>query len=83
MNNETSKYFIREVSVWLNLNHKNIVKIHNAGVLPVPYLEREHVEDWEDNKKPWRLRKPIEEISAIELIKGIAVGLKYAHSKGI
>ncbi len=84
---KTSKTFIREVSTWLHLDHPNIVKLHDVDILPVPYLEMEFVEGIELNGKTVRTLdgypKPADEETALNLVKGIAEGLSYAHSKGI
>jgi len=83
----TSKTFIKEVSAWLQLNHPNIVKLHDVDILPVPYLEMEFVEGTKVNGRTVRdlggYPKPVDEGTALRLIRGIAAGLKHAHSKGI
>ncbi|AEK71924.1 Serine/threonine protein kinase, putative S-layer protein [Thermococcus sp. 4557] len=84
---KTSKGFLKEVSAWLHLNHPNIVRLHDADILPVPYLEMEFVEGIEVNGTRVRdlgaYPKPVGEKRALELIRGIASGLAHAHSKGI
>ncbi|WP_297489633.1 PEGA domain-containing protein [Thermococcus sp.] len=84
---KTSKTFIREVSTWLHLDHPNIVKLYDVDILPVPYLEMEYVEGVNLNGKTIRTLdgypKPTDEETALNLIRGIAEGLKHAHSKGI
>lgn len=84
---KTSKTFLREVSTWFQLNHPNVVKLYDADILPVPHLEMEFVEGAEVDGKLVRtleeLPKPVDEKTALGLIKGIAEGLKHAHSKGI
>ncbi|WP_010480242.1 serine/threonine-protein kinase, partial [Thermococcus zilligii] len=84
---KTSKTFIREVSTWLHLDHPNIVRLYDADILPVPYLEMEYVEGVKVNgetvKDLDRYPKPVDEKTALKLIRGIAEGLKHAHSKGI
>ncbi|WP_232054710.1 PEGA domain-containing protein [Thermococcus sp. 2319x1] len=83
----TSRTFIKEVSSWLHLNHPNIVKLHDVDILPVPYLEMEYVEGVNVDGKTIRdldaYPKPVDEKMALKLIKGVAEGLKHAHSKGI
>jgi len=84
---KTSGLFLREVAAWYNLNHENIVKLHGADILPVPYLEMEFVEGAEVDGKLARtleeLPKPVDEEKALRFIGGIARGLAHAHSKGI
>ncbi|GAB6102214.1 hypothetical protein JCM16138_14370 [Thermococcus atlanticus] len=83
----TSKTFIKEVSSWLHLNHENIVKLYDVDILPVPYLEMEFVEGAEVDGRLARdldeYPKPLDEKTALKLIRGIALGLAHAHSKGI
>ena len=38
LDKEVSKVFLIELAAWLNLNHKNIVKLYNADILPLPYI---------------------------------------------
>jgi len=84
---KTSKIFIKEVSTWLHLNHPNIVKLYDVDILPIPYLEMEFVEGVNVDGKTVRdlggYPKPVDEKTALKLIRGIAEGLKHAHSKGI
>ncbi|ALM75539.1 serine/threonine-protein kinase [Thermococcus barophilus] len=84
---KTSKTFIKEVSTWFHLNHPNIVKLYDVDILPIPYLEMEYIEGVKLNGKTIRdldkYPKPVDEKTALNLIKGIASGLKYAHNKGI
>ncbi len=84
---KTSKAFISEVSTWLHLTHPNIVKLYDADILPIPHLEMEFIEGAKINSKLARdleeYPKPVDERVALKLIKGIAEGLKHAHSKGI
>ena len=83
----TSKTFIKEVSTWLHLNHPNIVRLYDVDILPVPYLEMEYVEGIQVDGKVVRdlgaYPKPVEEETALKLVKGITEGLRHAHSKGI
>ena len=83
----TSKTFIKEVSTWLHLNHPNIVRLYDVDILPVPYLEMEYVEGVKVGGKTIRdldkYPKPVDEGTALKLIKGIAEGLRYAHEKGV
>ena len=84
---KTSSLFIKEVAVWYNLNHENIVRLYKADILPVPYLEMELIEGVEVDGKLVRdldkYPKPVDEETALKLITGIAQGLAHAHSKDI
>ncbi|WP_169302025.1 PEGA domain-containing protein [Thermococcus gammatolerans] len=83
----TSKTFLKEITAWLQLDHPNIVRLYDVDILPVPYLEMEFVEGVNVDGKTVRdlggYPKPVDEKTALKLIKGIAEGLKHAHSKGI
>lgn len=84
---KTSALFIKEVAAWYNLNHENIVRLYKADILPRPYLEMELVEGAEVNGKLIRnldeYPKPVDEKTALSIVRGIAKGLAHAHSKGI
>jgi hypothetical protein len=87
LDDKAGKAFLNEVNVWLSLNHKNIVSLIDANVIPFPYLELEFIDGAEFNGKIIKsvneLPKPLKEDIALKIIKGIAEGLKYAHSKNI
>jgi serine/threonine protein kinase len=87
LDDKAGKAFLNEVNVWLSLNHKNIVSLIDANVIPFPYLELEFIDGVELNGKIIKsvneLPKPLKEDIALKIIKGIAEGLKYAHSKNI
>jgi len=75
---QTGKSFVREITSWQNLNHRNIVKLYDLNILPIPYLEMELCDGNLEG-----LPKPLEIERAARLIFDIAEGLKYAHSKEI
>jgi serine/threonine protein kinase len=87
LDDKAGKAFLNEVNVWLNLKHQNIVSLIDANVIPFPYLELEFIDGAEFNGKIIKsvneLPKPLKEDIALKIIKGIAEGLKYAHSKKI
>lgn len=87
VNKETNKSFINEISAWLHLDHPNIVKLYKVGIDPVPYIEMEYVEGVKIKGRLVRNLEeyptPVGEKTALRLIKGIAKGLKHAHSKQI
>lgn len=74
----TGKSFIREISVWKKLKHKNIVEIYSANIFPVPYIEMEYL-----GKNLTALKTPLPPSKALSLITGIAEGLEYAHDMGV
>jgi len=71
----------------LNLNHPNIVRLFDADYKPIEHLEMEFVEGVNVNGKIVRdlegYPKPLNETTAVNIIRQIAEGLKHAHSKGI
>jgi serine/threonine protein kinase len=87
LDDKAGKAFLNEVNVWLNLKHQNIVSLIDANVIPFPYLELEFIDGVELNGKIIKsvneLPNPLKEDIALKIIKGIAEGLKYAHSKNI
>ena len=78
LDESTGKAFIRELENWTKLDHKNIVKIYDYNILPIPYFEMELCD-----YSLADLKKPLDPERAGWLIFNIAEGLKYAHSKKI
>ncbi len=77
--NETAgKCFMKEIKAWEDLNHENIVNIHEVNILPVPYVEMEYI-----GRSLADLEKPLSPEEAARIVRGIAKGLAYAHSQGI
>jgi serine/threonine protein kinase len=76
-----------EVAAWLSLDHENIVRLYGISKDPIPHLEMEFVEGIRIDGKIARdlgdLPKPVDEKTAIKLVRGIAEGLRHAHSKGV
>lgn len=72
------KSFMRELTNWVKLKHKNIVEVFGYNVLPVPFFEMELCQTSLD-----KLKKPLKPNNAINYMIGISDGLKYAHSKKI
>ena len=71
--------FLKEVSVWKNLNHPNIVKLHHYDDKPIPWLSMEYMDGCS-------LRERLNQLSFAESIKIIiktAKALEYAHTKGV
>ena len=73
--------FIREVSNWIHLRHPNIVRLYNANIIPIPFLEMEYCDDSLENIL--RKKRVLPPLEAARIIFEVAEGLKYAHSKGI
>jgi hypothetical protein len=77
--NETAgKCFMKEIKAWEDLAHENIVKIHEVNILPVPYVEMEFI-----GTSLADLVKPLPSGDAARIVRDIAKGLSYAHSRGI
>jgi len=70
------KDFVKELAVWLNLNHPNIVKLLDYGINPRPYMVMELM-----NGKLHG--KTFDKDTATRIILDVLSGLKYAHKKGI
>lgn len=77
--NETAgKCFMKEIKAWEDLSHENIVKIHEVNILPVPYVEMEFI-----GTSLADIAKPLPSGDAARIVRDIAQGLGYAHSRGI
>jgi tRNA A-37 threonylcarbamoyl transferase component Bud32 len=74
----TGKSFLKEMRVWEELHHPNIVEVSEVNILPFPYVEMEYI-----GRSLDQLEKPMEPSRAVDLIQGIAAGLAYAHHKGV
>src|SRR5215211_2851266 len=75
--------FLREIKVAARLNHPHILPLHDSGALDsflyyvMPYVEGESLRERLDREE----YLPIEE--AVNLTRGIASALDYAHRQGI
>ena len=78
LDENTGRAFLREITNWLHLKHPNIVRLYDANILPIPFLEMEYCESSLE-----KLPKPLPVEVASYIVFNIAEGLKYAHSKGI
>ena len=79
LDESTGKSFIREISVWQQISHENIIDLYDMNVFPIPYLELEYV----DGGSLDTLKIPMEIEQASHLIFNVAEGLKHAHNQGI
>ncbi len=82
-NNEIRERFYREAKILANLNHTNIVQVYelkefeNFCYIVMEYLEGESLKSIISNKKP------LSNLSKLEIARQIASGIAYAHSKGV
>jgi len=74
----TGTHFTKELQLWQGLHHKNIVEIYSANIFPVPYIEIEYY-----RTSLAEMRLPLSPEKSVEIITGVAEGLKYAHERGI
>ena len=74
----TGTHFTRDIFFWQGLHHPNIIEIYSTNILPVPYVEMEYAP-----LSLAGLSLPLPEEKALEIIKGVARGIAYAHEKGI
>ncbi|MEM2124737.1 MAG: serine/threonine-protein kinase, partial [Methanolinea sp.] len=74
----TGKSFLKEIRGWEGLSHPHIVKVYEANILPVPYLEMEYIgRTLADMEKPLPVRE------AARICRDICRGLAYAHAKQV
>jgi hypothetical protein len=74
----TGKLFMKEMRIWEELHHRNIVDLFSVNILPSPYVEMEYV--------PASLAErttPLPPAEALSIMQGVAAGLAYAHEKGV
>ncbi|HOL40710.1 MAG TPA: serine/threonine-protein kinase [Methanospirillum sp.] len=74
----TGMSFMQEISIWKNLEHKNIARLLSANILPVPYIEIEYLPGSVAD-----LDKPVSCTETMRIITGLISALLYAHEKGI
>ena len=74
--------FFRELKVWQDLEHANIVKLIRPRFHPAPLFEMEYV-DGGDLGGLLEGGKPLPPDRACQIVSDIAQGLQYAHSYNI
>ena len=74
----TGRLFMKEMRIWEDLKHPNIVSLYSVNILPVPFVEMEYV-----SRALSDLDLPLTQKEAFKIICGIANGLLYAHSRHI
>ncbi len=79
LDQSTGKSFLKEIAVWQQLKHDNIINIHDLNILPFPYIEMEFAERGALSE----INKPMDTEIAAKVIFDISEGLKHAHENGI
>jgi tRNA A-37 threonylcarbamoyl transferase component Bud32 len=78
LDEKTGINLFREMNIWKDLDHKNIIQVFDLNILPVPFVEMEYFKD-----SLAGMKKPADEKESAAIISGIAEGLSYAHKRGI
>ncbi|PKL62234.1 MAG: hypothetical protein CVV31_07175 [Methanomicrobiales archaeon HGW-Methanomicrobiales-2] len=74
----TGRSFIAEILNWVHLDHRNIVRVVDYNILPVPFIEMEYC-----SRSLSTIDKPVPSPEAAMLMLNICEGLKYAHARSI
>ena len=74
----TGRSFIAEIQNWVHLDHRNIVRVIDYNILPVPFIEMEYC-----STSLSAINKPIPSHEAAMLLLNICDGVKYAHTRSI
>jgi serine/threonine protein kinase len=75
--------FFREAEIAGNLQHRNIVTVHDFGVQDgVPYLVQEYLTG-EDLDRVVARREPLTPAQRVDILVQAAHGLAYAHARGV
>ena len=74
----TGKSFMKEIRGWEGLYHPNIVRVNEANILPIPYIEMEYIRrTLADVPKPLPLRE------AARIARDLCRGLSHAHERQV
>jgi len=75
--------FFREAEIAGNLQHRNIVTVHDFGIQDgVPYLVQEYLTG-EDLDRVVARREPLPPAQRVDILAQAARGLEYAHRHGV
>jgi len=74
----TGKSFIAELQNWTDMDHENIVQVFDFNILPVPFFEMELCDG-----SLAQLERPVDTVTAAELLYAICSGLAYSHARGV
>jgi len=72
------EWLIKSISFWMDLKHRNILRLYKVGLSPFFYLELEFCE-----KSLSKYNFPLPINNAVKYIMDICDGLDYAHKKGV
>jgi serine/threonine protein kinase len=70
----TGKSFMKEIRGWEGLYHPNIVRVNEANILPIPYIEMEYIK-----RTLADLPKPLPDREAEGICRDLCRVLSYAH----
>jgi len=74
----TGKSFMKEIRGWEGLYHPNIVRVNEANILPIPYIEMEYIRrTLADVPKPLPVRE------AARIARDLCRGLSHAHERQV
>jgi serine/threonine protein kinase len=80
LDESTGRGFVREIRVWEDLKHENVVACLDCNVLPIPYLILEYMSRGSLEDYLTKQGKPLDVAEVVRISLGIARGLKYAHN---
>jgi hypothetical protein len=78
LDESTGRSFVREISNWQRLNHRNVCKLYDLNIFPTPYMEMELCNGSLDE-----MAKPVGVEQAANLMFQIADGVKHGHAQGV
>jgi len=78
LDESTGKAFLNEIQNWTALDHKNIVKVYDYNIMPMPYFEMELCDSSLAD-----VDRPMACDEAAWILFNVCEGLKYAHARSI
>lgn len=81
---ELTRGFCKEVVIWKYLDHPNVLKFIGAMMVTEPGEEKyEIISEFMENGEIGTFIKKNQEVNRLELLKDVAAGLSYLHSKSV
>jgi len=82
-----SDLLLKEITIWCHLDHENILNIDSLPIsttiaIEMPYIDGLIIGD-EQIISLADLRKPVQEVFAVTIIRGVARGIAYVHQQGV